>query len=876
MATITLRASKGSPLTNAEVDANFTNINNELAGKLTANQTITLSGDVTGSGGTAITTTLANSGVAAGTYTKVTVDAKGRVTSGGSLASADLPTYTGSITSSQVTTALGYTPSLRGNFATNPEASVDAADIRNLTNPTTGLGYASGVRFRFSSLNDDSASPFADVIDLSTYGDATGGGVNALYLGKNSQVIQHKYAAAGGTAWTTKTVAYTDSNITGSAAKLTTGRTIGMTGDVTWTSASFDGSANVTGTATLANSGVSAGTYTKVTVDAKGRVTSGGSLASADLPTYTGSITSSQVTTALGYTPYNSTNPNGYTSNTGTVTSVGGTGTVSGLTLSGTVTTSGNLSLSGTLSASIDNLTDEHRLFNNMGDNHGTRSSFDAQGAASTVNFGWRYVQGATNGPGISGATQYYSEFVGLGNEHAYNVYGMQLAIPRVPLGGSPYLSVRFEEGGAFGAWQKINAGYADSAGTVSSITSSQVTTALGYTPYNSTNPNGYITSSGSITGSAATLTTGRTIGMTGDVTWTSGAFNGSANVTGTATLANSGVTAGTYTKVTVDAKGRVTSGGSLASADLPTYTGSITSSQVTTALGYTPYNSTNPAGYITSSGSITGNAATATAATYLNGGASSANQANITSRVNSGFWESDTGTMAEGWPVNSNTWQHLISSTHSNNDNYFALQLAAPFYDQALYYRSTNGSGTTAWSKVTLDTSVNRPGPTRLYRREEDSNYSVQTYWNGSHWVLDGYSGDTWHAGCRVAIANYADSAGSVSKLSTASGAAPSYSARAWVRFSVASGTPSVQGSGNVSSVSDLGTGYYRVNYTTAMPDTNYAFVGSAKTSDNTATSGNNTDVNPFSLLTTSTNMHTSDGGTLRDTTITCVAVFR
>jgi hypothetical protein len=63
-------------------------------------------------------------------------------------------------------------------------------------------------------------------------------------------------------------------------------------------------------------------------------------------------------------------------------------------------------------------------------------------------------------------------------------------------------------------------------------------------------------------TGSAATLTTGRTIGMTGDVTWTSDSFNGSANVTGTATLANSGVTAGSYTtaNITVDAKGRVTS----------------------------------------------------------------------------------------------------------------------------------------------------------------------------------------------------------------------------------------------------------------------------------------------------------------------------
>ena len=37
------------------------------------------------------------------------------------------------------------------------------------------------------------------------------------------------------------------------------------------------------------------------------------------------SISSSDVTTALGYTPYNSSNPNGYTSNVGTVTSVNNT-----------------------------------------------------------------------------------------------------------------------------------------------------------------------------------------------------------------------------------------------------------------------------------------------------------------------------------------------------------------------------------------------------------------------------------------------------------------------------------------------------------------------------------------------------------------------
>ena len=49
---------------------------------LTGNQTITLSGDATGSGTTSIAVTLANSGVTAGTYSAVTVNTKGLVTAG--------------------------------------------------------------------------------------------------------------------------------------------------------------------------------------------------------------------------------------------------------------------------------------------------------------------------------------------------------------------------------------------------------------------------------------------------------------------------------------------------------------------------------------------------------------------------------------------------------------------------------------------------------------------------------------------------------------------------------------------------------------------------------------------------------------------------
>jgi hypothetical protein len=135
------------------------------------------------------------------------------------------------------------------------------------------------------------------------------------------------------------------------------------------------------------------------------------------------------------------------------------------------------LTLGGTLSASvIDNMTDEHRLFNNMGDIHSTRTSFDATNPS--YNFGWRFVQGSTNGPGVNGATQYYSEYVGLGNDYAATgagSYGMQIAYPRNVT--VPYITIRYNEGNALGTWQKISAGYADSAGNAGTVTNGVYTT---------------------------------------------------------------------------------------------------------------------------------------------------------------------------------------------------------------------------------------------------------------------------------------------------------------------------------------------------------------------------------------------------------------
>lgn len=97
-------------------------------------------------------------------------------------------------------------------------------------------------------------------------------------------------ATAGSLAWGTLSAAEVgalSANGTATAAsKLAAARTLSVTGDATG-SASFDGSADASINATLANSGVTAGTYPKVTVDAKGRVTAGTPLAAADIPDLT-------------------------------------------------------------------------------------------------------------------------------------------------------------------------------------------------------------------------------------------------------------------------------------------------------------------------------------------------------------------------------------------------------------------------------------------------------------------------------------------------------------------------------------------------------------------------------------------------------------
>lgn len=72
--------------------------------------------------------------------------------------------------------------------------------------------------------------------------------------------------------------------------------------------------------------------------------------------------------------------------------------------------------------------------------------------------------------------------------------------------------------------------------------------------------------------------------------------------------------------------------------------------------------------------------------------------------------------------------------------------------------------------------------------------------------------------------------------RLPVIQGLAPVFGIRAWVNFN-GSGTVAIKASGNVSSITDNGTGDYTINFTIPMQDANYAVSGAAGPVGNTST---------------------------------------
>jgi hypothetical protein len=182
----------------------------------------------------------------------------------------------------------------------------------NLTGPVTSVGnttaiangaisnamLANGAVANLSGTNTgDNAtnSQYSGLVSNATHtGDATGNvgltvkGINGTILSTlNTGILKNTTGTGVPSIAVAADFPILNQNTTGTAgstATLATARTISTNGDVLYTSPPFDGSANVLGTATLASIGV-AGTYTKVTTDAKGRVTVGANLTAGDVPT---------------------------------------------------------------------------------------------------------------------------------------------------------------------------------------------------------------------------------------------------------------------------------------------------------------------------------------------------------------------------------------------------------------------------------------------------------------------------------------------------------------------------------------------------------------------------------------------------------------
>jgi hypothetical protein len=102
--------------------------------------------------------------------------------------------------------------------------------------------------------------------------------------------------------------------------------------------------------------------------------------------TIRGELTSGNVTTALGFTPYNATNPSGYTTNTGTVTSIATNNGITG----GTITTTGTIGLTGQALA-----------LHNLATNGVIARTGSGTVAARTITAGTAIR--ITNGDGVSG-----------------------------------------------------------------------------------------------------------------------------------------------------------------------------------------------------------------------------------------------------------------------------------------------------------------------------------------------------------------------------------------------------------------------------------------------------------------------------------------
>lgn len=135
---------------------------------------------------------------------------------------------------------------------------------------------------------------FNEATNTLYYGTGTGGAggsaTSIIAIGGNGAFVDTSTTQTiGGTKTFSNTITGSVSGNAGTATALSTARNIALSGDATGT-ASFDGTANANISTTLATVNSNVGTYTKVTINAKGLATAGSQASLSDLSAPTSSF----------------------------------------------------------------------------------------------------------------------------------------------------------------------------------------------------------------------------------------------------------------------------------------------------------------------------------------------------------------------------------------------------------------------------------------------------------------------------------------------------------------------------------------------------------------------------------------------------------